>query len=192
MEARLLKGFVLGVVVVIVAGLVVAYVGVTQGLLIPANADARPGKLEIWAAHASLRATMRREASTSPNPLPTSIPNLLNGIKLYGENCSMCHGVADGSPSTIAAGLYQHAPQLAKDGVEDDPDGVTYWKIYHGIRMTGMPSFGKSLSDNQVWELSLFLKHMDKLPPQAERAWKTLKNPAPAAPATERAKKGGQ
>lgn len=192
MEARLLKGFVLGIVAVVVLGLIVAYVGVTQGLLIPANADARPGKLETWAARSSLHATLGREATKSPNPLPTTMPNLLDGIKLYGENCSVCHGVADGRASTIAAGLYQNAPQLAKDGVEDDPEGVTYWKIYHGIRLTGMPSFGKALSDNQVWAVAMFLKHMDKLPPQAQRAWKSLKNPAPAAPATEHAKKGGQ
>ncbi len=188
----MLKGFVLGIVAVIVIGLIAAYVGITQGLLIPANADARPGKMETWAARVSLRATLRRQASRSPNPLPTSMPNLLDGIKLYGENCSVCHGVADGRASTIARGLYQNAPQLAKDGVEDDPDGITYWKIYHGIRLTGMPSFGAALSDNQIWALSLFLKHMDKLPPQAERAWKNLKNPAPAAPASEHSKKGGQ
>ena len=45
-------------------------------------------------------------------------------------------------PATSRAGLYQKPPQLAKDGVEDDPDGVTYWKIAHGIRLTGMPAFG--------------------------------------------------
>lgn len=188
----MLRGFIAGVVVVVLLGLAAAYIGITQGLLIPANADARPSKLETWAARASLHATIKREASTSPNPLPTTVPNLLNGIKLYGENCAVCHGVANAHPSTIAAGLYQNAPQLAKDGVEDDPDGVTYWKIHHGIRMTGMPAFGKALSDNQVWALALFLKHMDKLPPQAQHAWKRLKNPAPAAPASEHAKKGGQ
>ena len=188
----MVRGFISGVIVVIALGLIAGYVGVTQGIMIPANADARPSKLETWAARASLRATVAREAPKEPNPLPTSVPNFLDGIKLYGENCAVCHGAADGRASTIAAGLYQNAPQLAKDGVEDDPDGVTYWKISHGIRMTGMPAFGPALSDNQRWALALFLKHMDKLPPQADRAWKSLKNPVPAAPATEHAKKGGE
>lgn len=186
----MLKGFILGIAFTIVLAGIGGYVGVTQGLLIPANADAAPGKLETWAAKKSLHATLRREASASPNPLPSTVPNLVAGIKLYGENCSVCHGVADGKASTIAAGLYQHAPQLAKDGVEDDPDGVTYWKIAHGIRLTGMPAFGPALSVRQMWALSLFLKNMDKLPPAADHAWKSLKNPAPAAPADEHAKKG--
>lgn len=189
-EACLLKGVVLGIVLTLVAAALIGYIGITQGLLIPANADAAPGKLETWAAQRSLHATLRREVSPSPNPLPPTDRNLIAGIKLYGENCSVCHGVADGKASTIARGLYQNAPQLAKDGVEDDPAGVTYWKVKHGIRLTGMPAFGPALSDEQLWQISLLLAHMDKLPPAADRAWKSLRNPAPIAPASEHAEKG--
>jgi hypothetical protein len=45
------------------------------------------------------------------------------------------------SPSPIAKGLYQKPPQKASEGVEDDPEGVSFWKIKQGIRLTGMPSF---------------------------------------------------
>lgn len=180
-EVRVLRGFVLGIAVAIVAGLLFGYVGVTQGLLIPANADARPGKLEAWAARSSLHATLRREASKQENPLPATDQNLIAGIKLYGENCAVCHGVADGAASTIAVGLYQHAPQLGKHGVEDDSAGETYWKIDHGIRLTGMPAFGPTLKDEQLWQLTLFLQKMDTLSPAAQRVWKALKNPAPIA-----------
>lgn len=186
----MLKGFVLGIVVTLVAAGLIGFIGVTQGLLIPANADAPPGKLETWAAKSSLHATIAREATQNPNPLQPTDQNLLAGIKLYGANCSVCHGVADGTASTIARGLYQNAPQLGKDGVEDDPDGVIYWKLQHGIRLTGMPAFGPALSETQLWQLTLLLKHMDKLPPAADAAWKRLKNPAPPAPASEHEKKG--
>jgi thiosulfate dehydrogenase len=176
------KGFVLGVLVTIALAFLIGYVGVMQGVLIPANADSKPSKLETWAAHKSLNATIRREMPQGPNPVAATDTNYLAGIKLYGENCSMCHGVANGAPSTIAVGLYQHAPQLGKDGVEDDPEGETFWKVDHGIRLTGMPAFSPSLSETQVWTLALFLKHMDALPPGPERAWKGLKNPVALAP----------
>jgi thiosulfate dehydrogenase len=175
------KGFVLGVLATLAVAALVIYVGITQGLLIPANADAKPSHFERWAASRSLHATLDREMPRQPNPIVASDANYLAGIKLYGANCAACHGVADGTPSTIAIGLYQHAPQLAKDGVEDDPDGETYWKIEHGIRMTGMPAFGKSLNDQQAWTLALLLKHMDSLPPVPQRAWKALKNPVALA-----------
>jgi mono/diheme cytochrome c family protein len=68
-------------------------------------------------------------------------------------------------------------PQLASDGVEDDPEGWTFWKIKNGIRWTGMPSWKGALSDQQIWTLALFLKHMDKLPPEPEATWRGVKMP---------------
>jgi thiosulfate dehydrogenase len=158
----------------VILGLFV-YLGITAGLM-PANADAKPSNLEHWAATTSLHATLAREAPTSPPPIALNDENLIAGIRLYAANCSVCHGAADAKRSHIASGLYQAPPQLAKDGVEDDPEGVTYWKIDHGIRFTGMPSFGKTLNDRQIWQLALFLKHMDGLPPAPQRIWKAVKS----------------
>jgi thiosulfate dehydrogenase len=153
---------------------VAVYAGIETGMM-PANADAKPPGIERWAAHASLRAAIRRGAPKTPNPVALDDTDLLAGIKLYSQNCAVCHGAADGQATNIASGLYQKPPQLATDGVEDDPEGVTYWKIDHGIRFTGMPSFGGKLDDRQMWQLTLFLKHMDSLPPAPQRAWKAVK-----------------
>jgi mono/diheme cytochrome c family protein len=176
------KGFIYGVLATVVVGLIVGFIGITQGLLIPANADATPSRLERWAASRSLDATVAREAPTQPNPIAAPHANKQAGIKIYNENCSACHGAPGARPSTIAIGLYQHAPQLAKHGVEDDPEGETFWKIKHGIRMTGMPAFTRSLSDEQIWMLALFLKHMDTLPAVPRKVWKTMKMPVALAP----------
>jgi thiosulfate dehydrogenase len=149
-----------------------------QSGLISANADAKPGRLELWAASTSLDATLRRQAPTGANPVPFTSANLVAGITLYDQHCAICHGTArgDSSASPVAKGLYPAPPQLATDGVEDDPEGNSYWKIKHGIRLTGMPAWGASLNDQQIWTLALFLKHMDKLPPDAQQAWSKVKN----------------
>ena len=55
------KSMALGITLALAVGLVGAYVLVESGY-IPANADARPGRLETWMAHTSLRATLKREA----------------------------------------------------------------------------------------------------------------------------------
>ncbi len=177
-----MKGFLLGIAVTVLVLAGIGYVGVTTGTLVPANADAAPGGLEKWAASKSLHATIAREAPKSPSPVPLSDESLNEGIKIYGNNCIVCHGGANGQPSMIGFGLYQKAPLLGKHGVEDDSEGETYWKVRHGIRMTGMPAFGDSLNDRQLWQVSLFLKHMDKLPPAPEKNWKALKNPAALVP----------
>lgn len=173
----MLKGVISGVVLTLAVALLAVYAIVQSGL-IPANADATAGALETWMAGTSLKASLRRDAPKEPNPLPPTEQNLLAGVQLFARNCAVCHGSAkgDASASPIAKGLYQKPPQLATNGVEDDPEGESFWKVKHGIRLTGMPSFGNALSDQEIWTLALFLKHMDKLPPSVEHAWQGVKN----------------
>ncbi len=64
--------------------------------------------------------------------------------------------------------MYPDAPQLWKRhrngvvGVSDDEVGETYWRVSNGIRLTGMPSYRKVLSDTEMWQVSLLLKNADK------------------------------
>jgi len=173
----MLRGFILGVVLTIVAALAAGWLAVRSGF-IPANADARPGGVEIWVANTALQSTLARDAPKGPNPVPLTDANLVEGVKLYADHCVLCHGNADGdaSASAVAKGEYPKPPQLGVDGVEDDPEGVTWWKLRHGVRLTGMPSWSPTLSDRQLWTLALFLKHMDKLPPPAQAAWTQVRN----------------
>jgi thiosulfate dehydrogenase len=171
------KGFVFGILATGIVALVAGYM-ILRGGLIPANADATPGWLETWAASTSLRATLAREAPKGPNPVALTDENLLAGIKLYEQHCAICHGTSkgDAAASPVAKGEYPRPPQLAAEGVEDDPQGFSFWKIKHGIRWTGMPSWKGTLTDQQIWTLALFLKHMDKLPSAAEQEWQKVKN----------------
>ena len=172
-----MRGFLTGFVVAILVALIGGYLVLRSGF-IPANADAEPGWLEIWAANTSLDATLDRDAPKGPNPVALTDDNLVAGVELYGRHCAICHGTAkgDASASPVAKGLYPGPPQLATDGVEDDPEGFSFWKIKHGIRWTGMPSWGSTLTDEQIWTLALFLNHMNKLPSAAEQAWQKVQN----------------
>ena len=171
------RAFLWGVVLTILAAVGGGYAVLRAGL-IPANADAKPGWFETWAAGTSLDATLAREAPKGANPVALTDANLVAGIDLYGQHCAICHGTAkgDASASPIAKGEYPAPPQLATDGVEDDPEGYSFWIIAHGIRWTGMPAWRGTLNDEQIWTLALFLKHMDKLPPAAQQAWQNVRN----------------
>jgi mono/diheme cytochrome c family protein len=173
----MLKGIIIGIVLTVAVGLIGGYAIVRLGV-IPANANAVPGPIEKWVARTSLHATLNREAPKEPNPVPLNDTNLIAGIKLYAQDCAICHGTAEGAKSAtpIAKGLNPKPPQLADDGVEDDPEGVSFWKIKNGIRWTGMPSWESALSDQQIWTIALFLKHMDQLSPAAKDAWRNAKS----------------
>ena len=172
-----MKHILVGIILVLAIGMLTAYALVCSGL-IPANADAPAGQVETWLATKSLDATLARRAPTGANPVARTDQNLTEGVHLFAQNCAICHGSAKGSasPSPIAQGLYQKPPQFGTDGVEDDPEGVSFWKIKHGIRLTGMPSFGYTLNDKQIWTIALFLKHMDKLPLTAQLTWQQVRN----------------
>lgn len=175
----LFAGLLLGAVGVVAAGAGAFYLIASAGYF-PANADAKPPALEKWIAHKALDAAIVRQAPKGENPVKLDDANLIAGIRLYAADCAVCHGAADGKASPIALGLYQKAPQLAKYGVEDDEEGETYWKLYHGIRMTGMPSFRDSLTEDELWKVVLFLKHMDSLPPAPQKAWDAVPSAAAA------------
>lgn len=170
----MIKGVITGIVLTVVIVALAGYAVIRTGA-IPANADDRPPKLEVWAAKMSLHATLKRSAPSGVPAMQPTDQNLIAGIKLYAQNCAVCHGGADGNATNVARGLYQKPPQLAKDGVEDDPLGVTYWKVAHGIRWTGMPAYGQTLNQDQIWQLALFLQKMDHLPPGAQKLWQQVK-----------------
>jgi|HubBroStandDraft_5_1064220.scaffolds.fasta_scaffold110944_2 thiosulfate dehydrogenase len=171
----------LGVILTLVVELVFGYIAVRTGM-IPANADARPSRIETWVAKTSLHATIVRQARQGDNTVAATPANLVAGMKLYAANCAVCHGVADGKSSNIAHGLYQKPPQFASDGVEDDAAGVTYWKIYHGMRLTGMPSFAATLDETQIWQVTAFLQNMDHLPPVVNEQWRAVRIDEAIAP----------
>lgn len=172
-----MKHFLAGVLTTLVALLIGGYL-VLQSGRIPANADGTPSRLELWMARTSLRATLRQQAPKGADPVPLTDANLIAGVHIFGEHCAICHGTARGTASAtpVAKGEYPRPPQLASDGVEDDPPGYSFWKIKHGIRLTGMPSFKSALTDQQIWTVALFLKHMNTLPPAAEQVWQQVKN----------------
>lgn len=165
--------FVYGIIFTLAFLGAAAVVGVFVGAL-PPGADVKPPALEKWAARKSLHATMSREDVVYHNPLQPTDANLVAGAKLYSVDCAVCHGASDGAASTLAKGFYIEAPLLAKDGVEDDPENMTYWKLDHGIRFSAMPAFGGTLSSEQLWQLTMFVARMDKLPPAADAVWKKL------------------
>ncbi len=118
----MIRGFVIGVIATVAVAAGAAFATVRLGLL-PAGADQKPPAIERWAAKTSLHAAMRRNTPNLHDPLPLTDANLSAGVKLSTRRPPFCHGAADKQASTAAKGFYISAPQLADDGVEDDPGG---------------------------------------------------------------------
>jgi len=173
-----LKTFLIGLIIGLIAVPICLYVYfVTGGAPVATAASAMP--FEKMLAHGALSAHIAREMPKSV-PVPADEPNFAAGAQVYRENCAVCHGLPGGTPTAIARGMFPKPPKLLEGkGVTDDEPGETYWKVSNGIRLTGMPGFSESLSQTQMWQVSLLLAHADKLPDSVKTA---LYRPTPLVP----------
>ena len=91
------------------------------------------------------------EAAAKKNPLASRPEAAAGGEKLFKRNCVECHG-EDGS------GLVKkHAADLQLAKVQEQSDGVLFWKITNGNPDRGMPSLSR-LPELQRWQLVLYLR----------------------------------
>lgn len=137
---------------------------------IPTHANARPPKLETRIVTAVLQASINRYAPRVGNPIKPTDQNLIEGMKIYSMNCAMCHGTLDMKESSLAHSLYPPAPQLILEPLAD-PEWRTYYVIRTGVRYTGMPAWGGSLNQTEMWKVTAFLSRLHKLPPSVRQYW---------------------
>jgi thiosulfate dehydrogenase len=156
------KWFALGCVVAIVALALGAYIYIRAGG-VPMDTSAAPLPLERTIAGLALAASYGN-AAQQKSPLQVDDANLLAGARTYAENGSVCHGEPHAAATTIAKGMFPPPPQLFGQLVTNDPEGITFWKVSNGIRMTGMPAFQNTLSDVERWQVTMLLVHADQLP----------------------------
>jgi mono/diheme cytochrome c family protein len=90
------------------------------------------------------------------------------GLVHYNEMCTPCHGAPGVKISEIGQGLNPDPPELSDVG-HDAPE-ETFWVVKNGIKMTGMPSFGVTHTDDEIWAIVAFVRKMGKLTPEQYQA----------------------
>ena len=159
----MLKGFVLGIVVAVLLAAAGAWWYFASGRA-PVAASAPPMPLERTFARMGLHAYLKRLPHPKP-PVPADEANLLAGAKVYEQSCAVCHGLPTMDRTSIARGMFPPPPPLFQGkGVTDDDEWETYWKVESGIRLSGMPEFKGSLTETQIWQVTVLVKNADKLP----------------------------
>lgn len=182
-----MKTFLFGIVMGVILVGVGVYFYFSTGSAPVATSD-HPMPLETTLASGALHARIEREMPKTA-PIAADESAYMAGAKIYVENCAVCHGYPGQEQSAIAKGMFPKPPHLFRGkGVTDDEPGETYWKVSHGIRLTGMPSFGDSLNDTERWQVSLLLANADKIS-EAVKQQLQPPAPAPAMPASPAQKK---
>ena len=162
---RFIIGFLAALALIAAGGLGYVALG-----LAPVATNSAPLPFEKLMTGIALNARVNKEAPKS-SPIPASDEVYMAGARIYRTNCAVCHGLPGQSQTAIAKGEFPKPPELFKGrGMSGDPAGETYWKVANGIRLTGMPGFTTSLSNEQMWQVSLLLADANKLPAAARAA----------------------
>jgi mono/diheme cytochrome c family protein len=172
---KFIFGVIITLLVLILGGLGFAMLG-----FFPTAANVEPSHFERHFAMGAVDASSERHAPRVSNPLMPTDQNLEDGMKVYTMNCALCHGGLDRKPSTLATSFYPQPPNFISDP-PDDPEWRIFYTIRTGIRYSGMPAWDKTLTEQDMWKITMLLSHMDKLPPAVQEYWKSNFNVVPAA-----------
>jgi mono/diheme cytochrome c family protein len=150
-------------VTVAVTLVVTAILGMTfvySGLYNVSAASSHSG-LVAGALHTIADRSIDTHAAHAPEPPVIDSAAMLEGAEHFHAMCAVCHGAPGFAREEIAEGLNPDAPELSKHAAGEFSEAQLYWIIRNGIKFTGMPSFEKSHTDEQIWAIAKFTKSLD-------------------------------
>lgn len=136
-----------------------------------------------WAVKTTMKRSVHKRSADIE--LPSGLydsSNLITGFNHYNEMCISCHGAPGREPGEMVEGLYPGPPLLhnmleVESGGQQKKNGDMeaaefFWIIRNGIRMTAMPAFGPTHSDEKIWAITAFVLHtLPDLPAQEYSSW---------------------
>ena len=145
------------------------------------SARDQPSALEASAARTMRRFAVPRSLRSLVNPVYPTPDVFADARAHFADHCATCHA-NDGSGNTvIGRNLYPKAPDMRLDATQSLTDGEIYAIIQDGIRLTGMPAWGKAGDENDEdsWKLVHFIRHLKDLTPEQLNEMKAMNPKSP-------------
>lgn len=157
-------------VILIIGSLIFIYSG-----LYNMSATVHHTQLTLWMINTLKDNSIKHYINDSnlkpPDLSDTSLVKM--GFVHYREMCVSCHGAPGVDQSDIIVkGLYPRPPKLVRTAKEFTPQQL-FWITKNGFKMTGMPAFGPTHSDNMIWAMVAFT---EKLPTLTKEQYQFLDN----------------
>lgn len=81
----------------------------------------------------------------------------------YDAMCTACHLAPGLAENEMRPGMNPKPPVLWR--MKHGSAAEQFWVIKHGIKMTGMPAWGVTHSDEEIWNMVAFLQKLPSLSP---------------------------
>jgi mono/diheme cytochrome c family protein len=109
-------------------------------------------------------------STTMDNSVRHHAKGVMDGVRHYREMCVGCHLAPGINSSEIRKGLLPEPPKL-QEAVDEWKPNELFWVIKNGVKMTGMPAWGPTHSDQKIWAIVAFL---EKLPHMTAEQYKEM------------------
>jgi mono/diheme cytochrome c family protein len=119
-----------------------------------------PGRFEkAVAAVVKRRVTVGGESDR--NPLASTEENVRRGQRAFSAYCIACHGL-DGQNTGVpfADAMSPPVPRLTAPEVQRYTDGQIHSIIENGLFPSGMPASRGLLSDEEMWQIVVYVRHL--------------------------------
>ncbi len=154
---KILLSVVFTLVALFVAGLIIMFSGIYNVSAL----NSEPG-ITKWVLETTSDNSVEHYSKdiTVPNLDDPSMIKM--GLSHYKEMCEKCHGGPGIEKTELAKGLNPPAPSFAK-GTDLDPKEI-FWITKNGIKMTGMPAWGKTHSKYKIWAITAAVIKLNDIP----------------------------
>lgn len=115
-----------------------------------------------WALHRAMTQSVQRHARGVA--LSQLAGRTERGFLAYRDMCAGCHGAPGVEPLAVGQGLRPRPADLSKTAERWSPAEL-FWIVKHGIRMTGMPAWGATHSDEELWDVVAFVRRLPGMSP---------------------------
>jgi mono/diheme cytochrome c family protein len=119
-----------------------------------------PSRLETTVMTAVKQNIFVRNKSQK-NPLKDDPATIADGKEAFSHYCAACHGL-DGQNTGVpfAERMSPPVPSLSGKNVQAYTDGQLKWVIDYGVWPSGMPGSKDILSDEEIWSIVVYLRHL--------------------------------
>jgi len=127
-----------------------------------------PTPAEIWLARGFRHFAVPSADRRRTNPVVSSPEAVAAGMAHWADHCATCHGNDGRGVTDLGLHLYPRAPDMTLEGTQRLTDGELFAIIKNGVRLTGMPAWGKpgGNGDAETWQLVHFIRHLPVLTPE--------------------------
>lgn len=120
-----------------------------------------PGPLETRIFTILRNGYIHKAAVHSYSKAPLGGPAEISaGEGLFSMACASCHGSDGRSPTNIGKAMYPRCPDLGSLEVQRLSNPELFWVVKNGIRFSCMPGFGNTLSDDEIWQATYYVRSL--------------------------------